>query len=331
MRLSRTAKAALALAVVAGLVWANNTTLFSRPDTEKAVRLLAHRGQHQTYNRDGLQNDTCTATRINPPEHGFIENTIASMRAAFEAGAEVVELDVHLTPDRQFAVFHDWTLDCRTDGQGVTEETPMAVLKTLDVGYGYTADGGKTFPFRGKGVGLMPTLEEVFQAFPQGRFLVNFKSRRAEEGQALADLVNTNPAYRRALWGVYGGSEPTLAALEAIPGLRGFDRGSVKACLLSYLGMGWTGYVPAPCRNTIVPVPVNWAPALWGWPYRLTERMKAHGSEVILMGPYEPGELGTSGIDTEIDRGRVPKGFDGLVWTNRIEDAALHNLPPAVN
>ena len=38
------------------------------------------------------------------------------MRAAFDSGADVVELDVHLTPDGKFAVFHDWTLDCRTDG-----------------------------------------------------------------------------------------------------------------------------------------------------------------------------------------------------------------------
>ena len=28
----------------------------------------------------------------------------------------------------------------------------MQQLKQLDVGYGYTADGGKTFPFRSKGV-----------------------------------------------------------------------------------------------------------------------------------------------------------------------------------
>jgi len=29
----------------------------------------------------------------------------------------------------------------------------------LDIGYGDTADGGKSWPFRGKGVGMMPSLE----------------------------------------------------------------------------------------------------------------------------------------------------------------------------
>ena len=37
------------------------------------------------------------------------------MRAAFAAGADIVELDIHPTTDGQFAVFHDWTLDCRTE------------------------------------------------------------------------------------------------------------------------------------------------------------------------------------------------------------------------
>ena len=40
------------------------------------------------------------------------------------------------------------------------------VLKSLDAGYGYSADGGRTFPFRGKGVGAIPTLAEAVRALP---------------------------------------------------------------------------------------------------------------------------------------------------------------------
>ncbi|SCM79097.1 hypothetical protein KL86SPO_20397 [uncultured Sporomusa sp.] len=32
-------------------------------------------------------------------EHPYLENTIASMEAAFQAGADIVELDVHITKD----------------------------------------------------------------------------------------------------------------------------------------------------------------------------------------------------------------------------------------
>jgi glycerophosphoryl diester phosphodiesterase len=84
-----------------------------------------------------------------PPTHGYLENTNPSMDASFRAGADIVEFDIHPTTDGKLAVFHDWTVDCRTDGKGVTREHSLAELKRLDIGHGHTADGGKTFPFRG--------------------------------------------------------------------------------------------------------------------------------------------------------------------------------------
>src|SRR5690606_31176399 len=89
---------AIAPAVVAAAVWLWNTSWLA-PKPHGAPRLIAHRGVHQTYNREGLTNETCTAERIHPPEHGLIENTLPSMQAAFAAGADIVELDVHPTTD----------------------------------------------------------------------------------------------------------------------------------------------------------------------------------------------------------------------------------------
>jgi glycerophosphoryl diester phosphodiesterase len=87
-----------------------------------APLLLAHRGVAQRFDMTDVRNDTCTAARMLPPEHDYLENTIASMEASFKAGADIVEFDVHPTTDGHFAVFHDWTLDCRTNGKGVTRE-----------------------------------------------------------------------------------------------------------------------------------------------------------------------------------------------------------------
>jgi glycerophosphoryl diester phosphodiesterase len=75
----------------------------------------------QTFSSADLKADTCTAARIHPPEPPCIENALASMRPAFTLGAEIAELDIHPTADGQFAVFHDWTVDCRTKGKGVRE------------------------------------------------------------------------------------------------------------------------------------------------------------------------------------------------------------------
>jgi glycerophosphoryl diester phosphodiesterase len=281
--------------------------------------LIAHRGVHQTFSKEGVGNDTCTADRIYPPTHDFIENTLPSMEAAFAAGADVVELDVHLTPDKQFAVMHDWTVDCRTEGQGVTEELEMAYLKTLDLCYGYSADGGKTHPLRGKGVGMMPTLPEVLARFPDRQFLVNFKSNRIEEGEALAQLVAAHPEWRNAIWGSYGGDPPTLRSMELIDGLRGYTRKSMTDCVIAYELTGWTGVVPEPCRNSVVLVPSNLTWMVWGWPHKFTRRMEAAGSTVILLGPFESGDMGTRGIDSLEELNAVPEKFHGYVWTNRIE------------
>jgi glycerophosphoryl diester phosphodiesterase len=155
----------------------------------------------------------------------------------------------------------------------------------------------------------------VFAAFPGKKFLVNFKSREAREG----DMLAAHPEWRASLSGVYGGEEPTSRAQELIGGLKGYSKTTVKSCVVKYFALGWSGYVPEPCRNTLVPIPVNAARFLWGWPNRFLARMKAAGSEVILLGPYTAGEQGAPGIDTPELLASVPAGFDGYVWTNRIE------------
>ena len=157
------------LLILLTLLWIGNTSLWFDTATLSPPLFLSHRGVHQIYTGGAPVDDTCTASPVRPISHGFIENTIPSMRAAFEAGADVVELDVHLTQDGVFAVFHDWTLDCRTDGAGQTNQALFSDLQMLDAAYGYTADG-MSFPLRGNGVGLIPSLTEVFDSFPEKQF-----------------------------------------------------------------------------------------------------------------------------------------------------------------
>ncbi|WP_196258171.1 glycerophosphodiester phosphodiesterase family protein [Pelagibacterium limicola] len=307
------------LVIVAGAIWIWNASWRVPPSENPQIQLIAHRGVHHTFDRTGLENDTCTAERIAPPEHALFENTVPSMQAAFAAGADIVEIDVHPTTDGQFAIFHDWTLDCRTDGAGETRAHDMAYLKALDIGYGYTADDGKSFPLRGKGVGLMPSLEDVLSAMPDRRFLINFKSNEAREGDMLAILVAQHPEWAGAVWGAYGGDAPTFRAKASMPNLAVWSRRGLMDCLLQYMGYGWTGFVPSACRDTYVMVPINLAPWLWGWPKLFQKRLAEVGSEIILLGPYESGDPGTAGIDDLETLARVPAAFSGYIWTNRIE------------
>ena len=307
----------IAIVLFAAFAWLNNTSLFSAPGSGAPV-LLAHRGLAQTYTREDLERDTCTATRINPPEHAFIENTIASMQVAFAAGASVVEFDVHPTTDGNFAVFHDWTLDCRTEGHGRTRDHAIADLKKLDVGHGYTSDGGQTFPLRGKGVGLMPSLDEVLNAFPAKRFLINVKSNDASEGEKLAAHLAKLPLEARSLLMVYGGTSPVELVREKLPDVAVGSKRSLQNCILRYILLGWSGHVSDDCRAGLMLVPLNVAPWLWGWPDKFLQRMDDAGVQVFVLGPYDGG-LGTSGIDDVQQLSDLPSGFTGGIWTNRID------------
>ena len=279
---------------------------------------LAHRGIHQEFHREGLDGTTCTAERIHPPTHEFLENTVASIQAAFSYGANVVEIDIHPTKDGEFVVFHDWGLDCRTNGTGVTREQTLAYLKSLDIGHGYTADGGMTFPFRGRFVGAMPTWGEVIAAFPKQRFLVNIKSNDESEGRAAVAYARKHGLSADYL-SFYGGDRPMEAIRKEWPGMRTLSRQRLKSCLLRYLAGGWTGYVPDACHDSIVFVPVNYAGLAWGWPERFLERMAAVNAEVFVIGPYGAGSRYTTGIDTLELLGQLPTDFAGGVMTDRIE------------
>lgn len=306
-----------AIAVFAAGVYLNNTNLLASHREGKPV-LLAHRGIAQRFDERDLTNDACTAARMLPPKHDYLENTIRSMRAGFDLGADIVEVDVHPTTDGEFAIFHDWTLDCRTNGHGITREHAMAQLKALDIGYGYTADGGKTFPFRGTGIGQMPTLAEVLPTFADRRLLINVKSRDPSEGEKLAAVLNALPAERRELIMVYGGDEPIETIRRLAPDIKTASRASLKACLLGYIGYGWTGMVPQACKTTMMLVPVNIAPWLWGWPDRFLNRMEAGNSVVFALGPYRGGDFST-GIDTPEMLAKLPADYSGGIWTNEIE------------
>lgn len=293
----------------------NNTSLFMERENVEA-KYLAHRGVHQTFTMEGITWDACTAERIFEPEHAYIENTIASMEEAFRLGADIVELDVHPTTDGEFAVFHDWTLDCRTDGVGVTREHSMEELRQLDVGYGYTADGGKTFPFRGKGIGLIPTLGEVLDHFPNQELLIHIKSDDPKEGTLLADYLEKYSVNGSDLLTVYGGDQPISSLKNMVPDMRVMSKGTMKSCLIPYLAIGWTGYVPEACEGTQLHVPEKIGLFLWGWSGKFHERMEKVDTRVVIVA----GEGGFSeGFDTLEDLERILNYFSGYVWTNQIE------------
>lgn len=306
-------------------VWANNSSLLAPGFSGPGPKIIAHRGVHQDFDRTGLTNETCTAERMLAGNHSFLENTLPSMKAAFAYGASVVELDVHLTRDGQLAVFHDWTLGCRTDGTGETRAASMVELRRLDVGHGYTSDRGTTYPFRGKGSGLLPSLEDVFRSHPDKAFLIDIKSNDPRVGEALASILRDRPQRRQQIWGVYGGAKPVATLSEVHPELRVFTKRTTTDCLKAYALFGWLGILPSACQRQTVHVPINIAPWLWGWPNRFMQRMESVGTTIVVIGPHHLGNTGSRGLDTIEQFADVPQSFPGFIQTNKIEVIGPHS------
>lgn len=297
------------------LIWLNNTNIFySKKENYKVV---AHRGLAQTFDVSMVEWDTNTAEIIYEPEHPYLENTIPSMQAAFDLGADVVELDIRLTKDNKLAVFHDFTLEYRTDGAGEVKDCTMAELKTLDIGYGYTADNGQTYPFRGKGIGLMPELGEVFTAFPDKELLIHVKDSDIKTYEVLwNDYLSTMTNERLAQITVYGNNTGIDFLREQSPTLRLLSMSMMKSALLKYELIGFTGYIPKELHNMELHIPQKYAKFLWGWPNKFVKRMESVNTRVVLVAG--DGKW-SEGFDTVESLQLIPKGYSGYIWTNRID------------
>lgn len=99
-----------------------------------------------------------------------------------------LEMDIHSTADGVLAVIHDETVDRTTNGAGRVNDFTLEDLKRLDAGYRWTPDGGRSFPFRGQGI-TVPTLAEVFSAFPQLWMNVEIKQKKPSIVQDFAAMI----------------------------------------------------------------------------------------------------------------------------------------------
>jgi len=82
------------------------------------------------------------------------ENTMASFEKALGLGADIIELDVHLSRDGHLIVIHDPMVERTTDGMGYVQGLTLEELKALDAGRHFRP------AFAGERI---PTLDEVLE------------------------------------------------------------------------------------------------------------------------------------------------------------------------
>lgn len=102
------------------------------------------------------------------------ENTLVAFHEALEQGADLIELDVQGTRDGNVVIIHDAALDRTTNGRGPLNACSLSDIKALDAAYGFTLDGGQSFPYRGRGI-QASTLEEFLIALPHVKAIIEIK------------------------------------------------------------------------------------------------------------------------------------------------------------
>jgi glycerophosphoryl diester phosphodiesterase len=114
-------------------------------------------------------------------------DTMYALEKYAAMGVDILEMDVHMTADGEIILIHDDTLDRTTDGTGDVRQMTLAEIQAYDAGYYWTKDD-QTYPFRGMGI-TIPTLQEVFETFPE--FAMNIEIKQDEPSMAgpLCDLI----------------------------------------------------------------------------------------------------------------------------------------------
>jgi glycerophosphoryl diester phosphodiesterase len=116
------------------------------------------------------------------------ENTIASMRAALDAGVAAIEFDVRLTADGVPVVIHDATLDRTTDATGPIASHTLADLNGVDAGSWFDPKYSTE---------RIPSLDDVLDLLEgRARAIVELKTEHRGDF-VLRDAVLTTLAARR--------------------------------------------------------------------------------------------------------------------------------------
>lgn len=127
------------------------------------------------------------------------EATLATMRRSLQAGATVLELDVHLTRDGVPVLLHDATVDRTTNGSGAVSELLYDDLRQLDAG-----DGAP-----------IPHLAEPLRAFPTTPFLLELKGDHPDLVAETLAVLRDEDALSRVILASF--HTDRLEAARAIP------------------------------------------------------------------------------------------------------------------
>lgn len=136
------------------------------------------------------------------------ENTIPAFDAGLAAGADGLELDVHVSSDGEVVVCHDPTLDRTTDATGPIVARSAAELARVTATGRFGVDLERVW--NGPRAGI-PTLRDVLGRYPDTAMIIEIKAGTPEAARAVVDVVGEAGALDRVCVGSF-----SLVTIEAV-------------------------------------------------------------------------------------------------------------------
>ena len=204
----------IAIASLFGLLIVGLVILRGVPEGDAGQRGRRRRGPRGGHGRVTLIVAHRGASGMAP------ENTMEAFKLGVEAGADAIELDVHLTADGQLAVIHDETLDRTTDRTGARREPHDGRDPRGRCGRDVHRPGRRGPSVRGARASTVPTLPEVLEWLPDSTGLViEIKARAAAD--AVVQAIEGHPARADGRISVISFDEATIDRVRELdPGIR---------------------------------------------------------------------------------------------------------------
>lgn len=212
------------------------------------------------------------------------ENTLAAFHSALEAGADILETDVHVSKDGQVVIAHDPDLQRVASLSGLIRDFTARELAQIDLGNGHS----------------FPLLAEALEAFPQARFNIDLKERQVVE--PFVDVIRAMNATDRVL--VASFDEPNRQrAVTKLPGVvsSATPPHMLEGRLRSWLGLS-TDTWAVPTDMVALQIPVT----RYGFPLVTPSMLKAAHSKGLEVHVWTIN-------DPDVMRRLWGMGVDGIV------------------
>ncbi|MGV3503804.1 MAG: glycerophosphodiester phosphodiesterase [Adhaeribacter sp.] len=208
------------------------------------------------------------------PFNPYPANSLTSLKKALEAGADGLEVDIHLSQDGVPILYHDPRLESMTPARGLIEELPAARVIGLPYRGGFPYDW-----FQREKVISLTTLLDLLQALPRKPSL-HLDLR--QEGKARPDF------YARTLLALlhrYHYPVEKISLISPQPGLLEAFRQQQPGitCLLDSQG-DFESLLAATLQHQLPGLVLN----AMDMDAARMRRLRAHGLQVVLFGPKAP-------------------------------------------